>query len=183
MLVHEYARGALKLGLQVEKELGINPYKFGMIGSTDSHTSLATADDDNFFGKHSASEPSPDRMAHPFAQFGDLEILGWETLASGYAAVWATQRIRGKHSSMPWSVRETYATTGTAHARAFLRRLGLSKRNGHAKPAAGQRWLCRKGVPMGGDLTAATEAVKSPTFPHRRGERSHRRQPGPHPGG
>jgi hypothetical protein len=71
MLVHEYARSALALGLQIEQDLGTNPYKFGMIGSTDSHTSLATADEDNFFGKHSGSEPSPDRMEHPFAKFGD----------------------------------------------------------------------------------------------------------------
>jgi hypothetical protein len=89
MLVYEYARSALQLGLKLEGVHGTNPYKFGMIGSTDSHTALATADDDNFFGKHSASEPSPDRMDHPFAVFGDLSIMGWETVASGYAAVWA----------------------------------------------------------------------------------------------
>ena len=59
MLQYEYARSGLKLGLKLEQELGVNPFKFGMIGSTDSHTSLATADQDNFFGKHSGAEPSP----------------------------------------------------------------------------------------------------------------------------
>ena len=61
MLQYEYARTALKLGLKLEQQLGVNPFKFGMIGSTDSHTSLATADEDNFFGKHSGAEPSPSR--------------------------------------------------------------------------------------------------------------------------
>ena len=58
MLVHEYARSGLQLGLQLEEKLGTNPFKFGMIGSTDSHTGLSTADDDNFFGKHA---PAPSR--------------------------------------------------------------------------------------------------------------------------
>jgi hypothetical protein len=60
MLQYEYARSALKLGLKLEQDLGVNPYKFGMIGSTDSHTGLATMEEDNFFGKHSGSEPGPD---------------------------------------------------------------------------------------------------------------------------
>ena len=60
MLEFEYARSALKNGLKMEAELGVNPYKFGLVGSTDTHTALATADDDNFFGKASNSEPSAD---------------------------------------------------------------------------------------------------------------------------
>ena len=68
MLQYEYARSGLKLGLKLEQELGINPYKFGMIGSTDSHTSLATAEEENFFGKHSGAEPSATRALHPFLQ-------------------------------------------------------------------------------------------------------------------
>lgn len=59
MLQFEYARNALGLGIQLEKKLGKNPYKFGFVGSTDSHTGLATAQEDNFFGKHSAAEPTP----------------------------------------------------------------------------------------------------------------------------
>jgi hypothetical protein len=54
MLQYEYARS----GLELEQELGVNPFKFGMIGSTDSHTSLATAGQDNLFGKHSGAEPN-----------------------------------------------------------------------------------------------------------------------------
>ena len=79
MLQYEYARRGLELGLKLEKELGVNPFKFGMIGSTDSHTSLATAEEDNFFGKHSGAEPSPQRALHPFMQStdkGDAVRLG-----------------------------------------------------------------------------------------------------------
>ncbi len=63
MLAGEYGREALKRGLAIERALGTNPYKFGLIGSTDSHTSLATAQEDNFFGKLSPAEPNPERRA------------------------------------------------------------------------------------------------------------------------
>ena len=66
----EYARSGLKRGLQLEAELGANPFKFGLIGSTDAHTSLATADSDNFWGKYSSTYPSPTRMIEPMG--GDL---------------------------------------------------------------------------------------------------------------
>lgn len=74
----------------------MNPYTFGMIDSTDSHTALATAEDDNFLGKMAAHEPSPTRASHVAAQFpgSDLKIMGWEILASGYAAVWARVNTR-----------------------------------------------------------------------------------------
>ena len=40
MLEFEYTRAALKNGLKMEAELGVNPYKFGLVGSTDAHTAL-----------------------------------------------------------------------------------------------------------------------------------------------
>jgi hypothetical protein len=46
------------VGLQLEKKFGMNPYKFGIGGATDSHTAIATADEDNFFGKSKSVEPS-----------------------------------------------------------------------------------------------------------------------------
>jgi hypothetical protein len=81
MLQYEYARSGLQIGLQAEAALGVNPYAFGMIGSTDSHTGLATAGEDagedNFFGKHSGTEPSAERYLHPMAKMGDLEYTSW----------------------------------------------------------------------------------------------------------
>jgi len=76
MLAGEYAREALKRGLAIETKLGTNPYKFGMIGSTDSHTSLATAEEDNFFGKHAGYEPNSKRMTHPFMENENGSIMG-----------------------------------------------------------------------------------------------------------
>jgi len=91
MLAGEYAREALKRGLIIEGKLGINPYKFGMIGSSDSHTSLATTQEDNFFGKHSGAEPKAERMMHPFMKTDQGVIMGWQMVASGLAAVWARE--------------------------------------------------------------------------------------------
>ncbi len=94
MLEFEYVRSALKNGLKMEAELGVNPYKFGLVGSTDAHTGLAAVEEDNFFGKTSSSEPSPDRAMHPFVKTDKAVIMGWETTASGYAAVWAAENTR-----------------------------------------------------------------------------------------
>ena len=158
MLQYEYARSALKLGLKLKKELGTNPYKFGMIGSTDSHTSLATADDSNFFGKASNAEPSKERWDHPFLSSDKGTVYTWETLASGYAAVWANDNTR----ESLWDGmkrKETYATTGSRMTVRFFGGWNLSNEDLNGDfVAAGYE----KGVPMGGDLTAGQN--KAPAF-------------------
>jgi hypothetical protein len=160
MLAGEYARSGLKLGLQLENDLGINPFKYGMIGSTDSHTALATADDDNFFGKHSGSEPSPERMMHPFMKTGVGTILGWETLASGYAAVWAPENTReALFDAM--ERKETYATTGPRMLVRFFGGWDFESADAATRQPAAIGY--RKGVPMGGDLSNAPRG-KSPSF-------------------
>lgn len=112
MLPGEYARSALKIGLEVEATTGVNPYRFGMIGSTDSHTGLATSREENFFGKHSGMEPSPTRMTDALAKLGDSAVFGWQQVASGLAAVWAVENTRAALFEA-MERRETYATTGT----------------------------------------------------------------------
>lgn len=107
MLQYEYARSALKLGMQQQEKLGANPFKFGMIGSTDSHTSLATADDDNYFGKFPIERPTPERATGANAPFYD----NWRLSASGYAAVWARENTR-ESIFAAIKRREVYATTG-----------------------------------------------------------------------
>ena len=122
MLAGEYARSGLLRGLALESKLGVNPFKFGLVGATDSHTGVSTADEDNYFGKTSAMEPSPTRMSHPFAKFGDVAIMGWETLASGYQGVWATENTReALFDAM--ERKETYATTGPRMLVRILRRM------------------------------------------------------------
>jgi hypothetical protein len=160
MLAGEYAREALKRGLAIEARLGVNPYKFGMIGSTDSHTSLATAQEDNFFGKHSGAEPSPVRMSHPFMENDNGTIMGWQQAASGLAAVWARENTRESIFDA-MERKETYATTGS---RMMVRFFGGWD---YTEQYLGSRQIAfagySKGVPMGGDLAAA-EGKDAPIF-------------------
>jgi Protein of unknown function (DUF3604) len=160
MLEFEYARSALKNGLKMEAELGVNPYKFGLVGSTDAHTALATADDDNFFGKTSSSEPSADRAMHPFIKNKNATIMGWEQTASGYAAVWATENTRESLFDA-MKRKEVYATTGPRMVVRFFG--GWEFVDKDAQDRLPARIGYTKGVPMGGDLRAAP-AGKSPTF-------------------
>ena len=161
MLAAEYAREALKRGLALENELGINPYKFGMIGSTDSHTSLATAQEDNFFGKHSGAEPGPDRMTHPFMKTDAGTIFGWQQVASGLAAVWATENTREAIFDA-MERKETYATTGSRMAVRLFGGWEFTEQDlNNRQPAfAGYD----KGVAMGGDLRTRPSGASAPTL-------------------
>jgi uncharacterized protein DUF3604 len=160
MLPFEYARSALQIGLQQEAKLGTNPYKVGMIGSTDTHTALATAEEDNFFGKHAGTEPNAKRMEHPVGCFGKNCILGWQQSASGYAGVWATENTReALFDAM--ERRETYATTGPRMVVRFFGGWDFTTSDAHLRLPATAGYS--KGVPMGGDLSKAP-AGKAPTF-------------------
>src|SRR6202030_4064712 len=156
----EYARSALKNGLRLESELGVNPYKFGMVGSTDSHTGLAAVEEDNFFGKTSASEPSPERAMHPFVKTEKAVIMAWETSASGYAAVWARENTRESIFDA-MARRETYATTGPRMVVRFFGGFDFEPKDATSRLPAQIGYT--RGVPMGGDLSAAP-AGKAPTF-------------------
>jgi hypothetical protein len=160
MLATEYAREALKNGLALEAKLGTNPYKFGMVGSTDSHTGLATAEEDNFFGKHSGGEPSAKRMQHPFTKTDNGVFEGWQTVASGLAAVWAMDNTR----EAIWDAmdrKEVYATTGTRLMVRFYGGWDYTADDLNSRQPAFRGY--EKGVPMGGDLRASTGG-NSPTF-------------------
>jgi hypothetical protein len=160
MLPYEYARSALQLGLEVEDRLGVNPYKFGMIGSTDSHTGLATAGENNFFGKHSGVEPSPERWEHPMAQVGEKKFEGWAMVASGYAAVWARENTREALFDAMMR-KETYATTGPRMLVRFFGGWDFAPADAQSRLPANVGYL--KGVPMGGDLPPRT-SEKAPSF-------------------
>ena len=160
MLAGEYAREALKRGLQIEKSLGTNPYKFGQIGSTDSHTSLATAQEDNFFGKHSGYEPKPDRMNHAFMETEAGTISGWQMVASGLAAVWATENTREAIFDA-MERRETYATTGSRMVVRFFGGWQFTENDLKSRNPALAGY--KRGVPMGGDLPARAGA-ETPSF-------------------
>lgn len=168
MLPREYAREALKSGLAYEAKLGVNPFKFGMIGSTDSHTSLATTQESNFFGKITSLEPSADPIRFDEVVAGrvkntegkQVEQYARQTSASGLAGVWAVNNTR----EALWDAmarKEVFATTGTRlkvrlfggydFAQADLDRADLTKQG------------YTRGVPMGGDMKTAPTGA-SPTF-------------------
>jgi hypothetical protein len=156
MLPFEYARSALRNGLELERTLGTNPYRFGMVGSTDSHTGLSTADEDNFFGKHSGVEPGPDRWKHPVGRAGDQVARGWQLASSGYAAVWARDNTR----EALWDAierREVYATTGPRITVRLFGGWAFDAGDALLPDVAGAGY--RKGVPMGGELTRDDRAA------------------------
>jgi hypothetical protein len=160
MLEYEYARAALKNGLKLEAELGTNPYKFGMAGSTDTHTALASAGEDNYIGKHTGSEPSPDRWSHPVVKFGGRVYEGYDSTASGYTGVWATDNTR-KALFDAMKRKEVYATTGPRMLVRFWGGWDFVEADAIGRLPAEVGY--GKGVPMGGELFAAPDK-KSPTF-------------------
>ncbi len=159
MLKAEYAREALKQGLALEKKLGTNPYKFGMVGATDSHTALSTAEEENFFGKSVSVEPSATRVEHPFIESELGAIPGDMLVASGYQGVWAKENTR----ESIWDAmmrKETYATTGPRIPVRFFGGWDFNDDDLRSRAPAFRGY--EKGVPMGADLPAKKSGA--PTF-------------------
>ncbi len=154
-----YVREALKRGLEIEQAVGVNPYAFGVIGATDSHTSLATADEDNFYGKHTGNEINvPERAVTP-QNLGTREgRFGWHYLASGYAAAWATSNTREAIFDA-FNRREVYATTGP---RMQVRLFGGFSFSEDDLSSDLVKAGYERGVPMGGEISTIDAEV--PTF-------------------
>lgn len=162
MLQYEYSREALKTGLKLKQSLGVNPYRFGMVGSTDSHTSFAAVEEENFFGKHSGVEPEPHRWEHTVISSPldpDLAIMGWQQAASGYAGVWATDNTREAIFDA-MRRKEVYATTGPRMTVRFFGGWGFTPGDIQNRVPAYTGY--EKGVPMGGELGAP--ASPAPSF-------------------
>jgi hypothetical protein len=160
MLQYEYAREALKNGLLLEKRFGTNPYKFGLVGSTDSHTALAAVEEENFFGKATNAEPSPKRMQHPFMSTENGSINGYQLVASGYTGVWAKENTR----TAIWDAMERKEVYGTTGPRIMVRFFGgwdYTAEDLNSRQPAFRGY--EKGVPMGGELNRRN-AGGPPTF-------------------
>ena len=149
MLPGDYLRGALKRGLELEAELGVNPFQFGMIGATDSHTALATGDEDNFFGKYSNDEPGTERVNVADGPAGPGRV-GWQYLAGGYAGVWAPANTR-KALFDSMARREVYATTGPRMTVRMFAGWDIAKSDIVADPCS----LYDRAVPMGGNISGS----------------------------
>ncbi len=155
----EYARSALKAGLDLGAEFGVNPFKFGIIGGTDSHTSLATADNDNFWGKFSNDHPSASRATTRWVASWERP-LNWEMGAAGYAGVWALENTR-ESLFAAMKRKEVYASTGPRMTVRFFGGWDYAAEDAMRPDLAGAGYA--GGVPMGGDLTQAPEG-ESPSF-------------------
>ncbi len=160
MFQYEYAREALKNGLLLEHKLGTNPFKFGMLGSTDAHTALAAVEENNYFGKHASELPSPNRWSHVARRDNNATHFGWHYLSGGYAAVWATENTR----EAIWDAmqrKEVYGTTGARISVRFFGGWDFSEEDTltHQLVDAGYS----RGVPMGGELPERPQG-RSPTF-------------------
>ncbi len=152
-----YVREALKRGMLIEQRTGVNPYKFGVIGSTDSHTSLSTPDENNFFGKHTGVEPSAKRATAGFVPGVPSGRMNWQSLASGYAAVWATSNTREAIFDAMMR-KEVYATTGPRMTVRFFGGWDFK-----ADDLKGD-WVkagYAQGVPMGGSLKTGGKGAPS----------------------
>jgi hypothetical protein len=163
MLKYEYARSALKVGLQLEQKLGVNPFKSGMIGSSDTHTSLSSTREDNYFGKLPHYEPSAKRFDEVMLRNrADKSIVyhAWELGASGLAAVWARENTREAIFDA-MARKEVYAVSGSRIRVRVFAGWDFEKDEVETQNFASEGY--KRGVPMGGDLRKAPEG-KAPTF-------------------
>jgi hypothetical protein len=157
MLPAEYLRSGLQRGLALEARLGVNPFKFGLVGATDTHTGLTTPDEDNFFGKFTSYEPNPERSNHVSKENPELGISykSWQYSAAGVTAVWATENTRGAIFDA-MERRETYGTTGPRMRVRFFGGRDFDQSDALRRDLALVGYT--KGVPMGSDLPAGEGA-------------------------
>jgi hypothetical protein len=168
MLPGEYARAAFKRGLEQQAKLGVNPFKYGLVGGTDIHNSLSTTREENYIGHFTGVEPGAgqkrlegmliaDRRPN---NDGSLNMPHWRAPAAGLTGVWARENTR----EALWDAmarKETYATSGT---RMRVRVFAGWDFQAHEvlRPDFAERGY-RRGVPMGGDLAGAPQAA-APRF-------------------
>jgi hypothetical protein len=154
----DYIRPALKRGLAIEQKVGVNPYKFGLIGSTDAHSGLSSSEENNFWGKM-ATDSTPETKARPGMKVEDRD--GWNMSASGVAAVWAAENTR-EAIYAAFKRKEVYATTGPRmRVQMFA---GWSFPDGAVEADDFAAIGYSNGVPMGSDLAATGRSDQAPSF-------------------
>ena len=151
----DYIRSALKTGLEIEQKVGVNPYQFGFIGSTDAHTGMASAEEDNFWGKMARDSTPETKRSTPVGDVQDA-ANGWNMAAQGLAAVWARENTRDEIFDA-FKRKETYATTGPRIAVRVFAGWDLTEEDLNADNFVQVGY--RKGVPMGGSLSAVDEGA------------------------
>ena len=150
--VGDFIRPALGRGLQINRRAGANPFQFGLIGSTDAHTGLSSAEEENFWGKM-AYDSIPENKTGD--SLGGVKATGWDMAAAGMAAVWATENTRqGIFDAM--QRREVYATTGPRIGLRLFAGWNFVPEDAESPDLANLGYA--GGVPMGGELAGAAAA-------------------------
>ena len=157
-----YVREAYGDGLEMEAEFGFNPYRFGLIGSSDTHNAATSVEEDNFFMKTALLDSNPVlRGAVPAEDGGYLPSADSNIVrgAAGLAGVWAEENTRDSIFDA-FLRKETFATTGPRIRLRFFGGYGFDQALLDDKDMIGKAY--DTGVPMGGDLLA--EDGKTPSF-------------------
>ena len=160
-----YARDALRRGLSTWRRENFNPYRFGVIGASDSHNSGTPAEEGDYFGKMTISDGSASmRLGAAMLFLSETmsqRMQGWGS--AGLAAVWATENNREALFDA-LRRRETYATSGPRISLRFFGGWTLAE-NALDRPD-GIALAYRDGVPMGGELdsSGAGETAPAPEF-------------------
>ncbi len=150
-----FMRSALKRGLELEPKIGMNPYKFGVVGASDSHTGLVSVEEGNFHGKY-ANDSTPENKHKTTVPTS----VGWDAAAQGLSAVWATENTR-EAIAAAFKRREVYASSGPRIGLRFFAGWSFTKKDATQTDLA--RIGYRKGVPMGGELDQAKKGQR-PSF-------------------
>ncbi len=147
---NNYVRNALKLGLELERQLDVNPYRFGFIGSTDTHNGTpGGTDETDYQGHHGFEDGTPARRAltPEIKSFSPSRMKG----SGGLAGVWAEQNTRASLFAA-LKRRETFATSGTRITVRFFAGWDFPDRIDGSTDLAALGYT--RGVPMGGNLLA-----------------------------
>jgi hypothetical protein len=153
----DFIRPALRTGLALERTIGENPYRFGLIGSTDSHTGLASAEEPNFWGKMAYDSIPENKQGRTIAN----GPTGWSMSASGFAAVYADENTRASILDA-FERREVYATSGPRIRVRFFGGWDFTSADLASADLVSRGYA--RGVPMGGALEASDRAGAAPTF-------------------
>ena len=155
-----YVREGWKMGLALEKVIGVNPFKMGVEGGSDSHSTINTFEEFNFQGNHAAMDDTAQkrRTGMPGQKLG---VKGGNMFLNPgtLTGVWAESNTRGPiYDAM--ARKETYATSGTRIKVRFF--AGYDYSNDLLKNKGWVKKAYAGGVPMGSDLAAKGDA--SPRF-------------------
>jgi hypothetical protein len=151
-----YMRLALRDGIAMQGAFGFNPYKFGMVAASDSHSAASAYRQDNYFGEHGTYDDTPEKRLSPVKH---LNMDNRQVNPAGLTGVWAEENTR----ESIWDAmrrKETYATSGL---RMKVRLFGGWEYD--AKVLKQKDWVkigYAKGVPMGSDLQEMKS--KAPSF-------------------